>query len=279
MQTAAIRALRRKLAADQPVLGLWVTLEAPSITEIAVALGLDWVVIDAEHGHLDWKEIVEHLRAGVRSQTVLLVRIAELNGALIKRALDLGADGVVIPWMESADQLRQAVAWARYPLEGRRGIGAERATAWGQAFVEHAHEANEHVLVVPMIESVPARTEIPAMCQVDGVELFFFGLADYSSSAGFRGQWEGPGVAEQVAEMKQTIRSAGKHCGVIATGPDDLQQRQAQGFRMIALGMDSALFAKTLKATLAIVGRDTNMHASLHPSTAGLPHLNGPTYG
>src|ERR1700743_403741 len=104
MKTPAIRKLRQKLASNQPVYGLWVTLEAPSLTEMAVALGLDWVVIDAEHGHLDWKEIVEHLRAAVRSDTVVLVRIAELNAALIKRVLDIGADGIVVPWVEDAEQ-------------------------------------------------------------------------------------------------------------------------------------------------------------------------------
>src|SRR4026207_654816 len=102
MKKPAIRKLRQKLAADEPVYGLWVTLESPSITEMAVALGLDWVVIDAEHGHLDWKEIVEHIRATVRSETVAIVRIAELNGGLIKRVLDIGADGIIVPWVESA---------------------------------------------------------------------------------------------------------------------------------------------------------------------------------
>ena len=86
MKTPAIRKLRGKLAADQPVYGLWITLESPSITEMAVALGVDWIVIDAEHGHLDWKEIVEHIRAAVRSDTVVLVRVAELSLGLIKRA-------------------------------------------------------------------------------------------------------------------------------------------------------------------------------------------------
>src|SRR5688500_18288549 len=181
MKTSAIQALRRKLAADAPAFGLWVSLESPSITEMAVALGFDWVVIDAEHGHLDWKEIIEHLRATVRSDTVALVRIAELNGGLIKRALDIGADGIVIPWIETAEQLRQAVEWARYPPEGRRGIGGERATCWGQCLPEHTAEANEHVLVVPIVETVTAGRNIRQLCQVEGVELFYFGPADFSS--------------------------------------------------------------------------------------------------
>ncbi len=202
MNTLAIRKLREKLAAGQAVYGLWVTLESASVTEMAVALGLDWVVIDAEHGQLDWKEIVEHLRAAVRSETVALVRIAELDRGLIKRALDIGADGIVVPWMETEDQLRQAVAFARYPPEGCRGIGGERATGWGECLAEHTAEANEHVLVVPIIESVRAVAAVPRMCQVEGVEVFFFGPADFSSTAGFRGQWEGPGVARQILELQ-----------------------------------------------------------------------------
>lgn len=265
MKTHAIQALRRKLAADTPVFGMWVTLEAPSITEMAVALGLDWVVIDAEHGHLDWKEIVEHLRATVRSDTVALVRIAELNVGLIKRALDLGADGVVVPWIETAEQMEEAVRFARYPLEGTRGIGAERATAWGQCLAEHVTEANEHVLVVPILESVGAAANVGAICAVDGAELLFFGPADFSSTAGYRGQWEGPGVAEQILRMKDVIRAAGKHCGLLATSNDNLLERQLQGFRMIGLGMDAGLLLRSLRAALAAVGRDRPMNASLAP--------------
>src|SRR6058998_1493181 len=167
MKSPAIRKLRQKLSSNQPVYGLWVTLESPSITEMAVALGCDWVVIDAEHGHLDWKDIVEHLRATVRSETVALVRVAELNSGLIKRALDLGADGVVVPWIETAEQLKQAIAYSRYPLEGLRGIGAERATCWGQCFVEHTAEANENVMVIPIIESVRGGRNIREMLRVD----------------------------------------------------------------------------------------------------------------
>src|SRR6476661_1192162 len=127
MKTAACLALRRLLAEDRPAFGLWVTLDSPAVTEMAVALGLDYVVIDAEHGHLDWKEIAEHVRATVRSETVALVRLAELNVGLVKRALDIGADGVVIPWVETVEQLSHALRCAHYPLEGVRGLGAERA--------------------------------------------------------------------------------------------------------------------------------------------------------
>jgi phosphoglycerate dehydrogenase-like enzyme/2-keto-3-deoxy-L-rhamnonate aldolase RhmA len=263
MKPPACQLLRRKLAAEQPVFGLWVTLDSPAVTEMAVALGLDWVVIDAEHGHLDWKEIAEHIRATVRSETLALVRIAELNCGTIKRALDIGADGVVIPWMESADQLTQAVRFSRYPTEGVRGIGAERATAWGQALGEHAAEANENVFVVPIIETVRGGENVAAMAAVAGVDLFWFGPADYSASAGFRGQWEGPGVSEAILHMKDTLRAAGKHCGVVAVGEDDVQRRLEQGFRAIGLGMDAGLLMRSLRTSLAGIGRDSQMRADL----------------
>ncbi len=100
MQIQALKRLRQKLNDDQPVYGLWQTLESAAITDMAVALGLDWVVIDAEHGHLDCKEINEHIRAGLRSDTV--------------------------------EQVEQSLRDCRYPPEGVRGIGSERATVWGQ---------------------------------------------------------------------------------------------------------------------------------------------------
>jgi 2-keto-3-deoxy-L-rhamnonate aldolase RhmA/quercetin dioxygenase-like cupin family protein len=266
MKTAALRKLRQKLAADSPIYGLWVTLEAPSITEIAVGLGLDWVVLDAEHGHLDWKEILEHVRATVRSDTVALVRIAEHSAGLIKRVLDIGADGVIVPWVESVEQLRQAVAFARYPPEGLRGIGGERATAWGQCLAEHTAEANDHVLVVPIIETVRTAPKVPELCQVDGVSLFLFGPADFSSTAGYRGQWEGPGVAEQLLALKDIIRGAGKHCGIMATSAEDLQRRRGQGFRMLGLGSDAGLLLRGLQSSLAAAGLDRALSADL---TAG----------
>jgi 2-keto-3-deoxy-L-rhamnonate aldolase RhmA len=257
MNFSAIRKLREMLAADEPTYGMWVTLESASVSEMAVAAGLDWIVIDAEHGELDWAKIAGHLRTVARSHTVALVRLAELNIGLVKRALDLGADGVVLPWMETTEQLNEALVYASYPPRGRRGIGGERATVWGQAMIEHVSAANEHVLVVPIIESVRAGQNIEQLCQVPGIDLFFLGPADYSSTAGYAGQWEGPGVAEQLLAVKDAIRRAGKHCGLLATSHQNLLERREQGFRLLGLGLDGGLLLSSLLAALRVAGRTT----------------------
>jgi 2-keto-3-deoxy-L-rhamnonate aldolase RhmA len=114
---------------------------------------------------------------------------------------------------------------------------------------------------VPIIESVRAVAAVPRMCQVEGVDVFFFGPADFSSTAGFRGQWEGPGVARQILELKDAIRQAGKHCGVVAIGTANLTERFEQGFRMLALGLDGGLLLRSLHESLAAVGRDRKIRS------------------
>lgn len=266
MKTHALKRLRARLANNKPVYGLWVTLESASITEMAVALGMDWVVIDAEHGHLDWKEINEHIRAGLRSDTVVLVRLMERSTALTKRVLDIGADGVVIPWVSTVEELESAISDARYPLEGCRGIGGERATAWGQCCKEHTAEANENVLVIPLIENVAAIPHVPAMCELDGTDVIFFGPNDFSATAGYRGQWEGPGVAKQILQLKDTIRAAGKHAGLMTVSIDNLVERREQGFHMMGIGSDSGLMLRSIHQALQAVDRDRLPATSLDPA-------------
>src|SRR6266540_2291974 len=97
MKIPAIERLRRKMKAREPLYGLWCTLEAPSVAEIATTIGLDWVTVDMEHGHLDWREAIEHVRAVRGSETAVFVRVPELQQSAIKRALDIGAHGVLLP--------------------------------------------------------------------------------------------------------------------------------------------------------------------------------------
>ncbi|HTN07717.1 aldolase/citrate lyase family protein [Agriterribacter sp.] len=263
MKTKAIQSFRDKLGNNECVYGLWVTLESASITEIAVACGMDWVVVDAEHGHLDWQDIMQHIRAAVRSNTVVLVRISHLDEALIKRALDIGADGIVIPHIETAAELQRALSFAKYAPAGSRAIGAERATAWGACFADHVKEANDNVLIVPIIESVSGGNNIREMLEVAGTNIFFFGPADYSASAGYAGQWEGPGVAAQINTVKNAVVQAGKSCGIIASGMDDILNRTKEGFRMIGLGTDGGLILKTLNNFLTKLGRESNIKPDL----------------
>lgn len=270
MNRRAIEALRRRLASGSPALGLWVTLESPSITEIAAALGLDWVVIDAEHGHLDWKDIIEHLRALSRSSTVGLVRIATLEAGLVKRALDIGADGVVVPWIASAAEARQAVAMATYPPQGHRGIGGERATGWGKAFAEHTAEANDHVLVVPIIETAEGVASAADIVAVDGIELIFLGPADLSASYGHRGAWEGGPTAERILAVKDLVRAAGKSCGIMCTSADDLGRRISQGFGVLGMASDVGLIAGGLQSLAQTTDRSLNIRASLEPEDAAI---------
>jgi len=265
MNTPAIRKFRKKLEADQPLFGLWITLESASISEIAVGLGLDWIVIDAEHGHLDWRDIAAHIRAAVRSDTVVLVRIAELNAGLVKRSLDIGADGIVIPTIETAQQLRDAVRFSRYPPDGKRGIGAERSTGWGSCLSESVSEANDHVLVVPLIESVQGRNNLDQIVAVPGVELFFVGPADLSASAGYAGEWENEEIAAHLLAIKDVLQAAGKHCGIVSSGEADLKRRVDQGFHLLGIALDCGLIIRGIESALSVVGRNARIHPTLIP--------------
>ena len=246
MKTDALRLLRKKIQRKECVYGIWITLESASITEIAVACSLDWVVIDAEHGHLDWQNILEHIRAAVRSNTVVLVRISNIDEGIIKRVLDIGADGIVVPHIESAADWKRALSYARYPPAGIRGIGAERATKWGSNFSQHVKDADEHLLMIPIIESVTGGDNIDEIIAIKGTEIVFFGPADYSASAGYAGEWEGSGIAEAIDGVKNKIVAAGKNCGVTVKSKDDLNHRHKQGFRMLSIGADTGLLLKTI---------------------------------
>ncbi len=116
--------LKQKLRSGQPAFGLWITLGSTAVIEIAVHLGLDWVCIDAEHGDLDFREISGHLAAASRSQTATLVRVQEIEQGVIKRVLDLGADGVIIPQVCTAEEVEQAVSLCQ--ISASRGSGGWR---------------------------------------------------------------------------------------------------------------------------------------------------------
>lgn len=248
--------LKQKLKLGQTTCGLWVTLEAPTITEIAVSLGMDYVVVDSEHGQLDFKELLEHIRVCRNTPTTPLVRIPEIEQGTIKRVLDLGAEGILVPQVYNAREVQQAVRFAKYPPWGVRGVGGERATEWGMQLRDRTRSANEETLVIPLLETVEAGQNLAAILDVKGVDAIQFGPADYSSSAGFLGEWEGPGVAEKLLTFKDQIRAFGIPCGILATDVQNAVMRRSQGFQMIAVGSDTGFVIRGLRESLqALAGQ------------------------
>ncbi len=237
---------------------MWVTLESPTITEIAGRMGFDWVVIDAEHGHMDLKEVMEHVRVANLSGLPCLVRIEEIHVGLIKRVLDIGADGILVPQVRSAEEVAHAVKCAKYPPEGIRGIGAERSTRWGRGMGERVRKANREVMVIPLMETVEAGKAIDAILDVKGVDAIFFGPADYSASAGYPGEWEGPGIAQRLLEIQRKIRGRGVACGVMATGSENAKLRQQQNFQMIGVGIDTGLLIRASIKMMEAMGRSVS---------------------
>src|SRR5262249_2043263 len=132
------------------------------------------------------------------------------------------------------------------------------------------------VLVVPIIESVTAGKNIDQLCLVPGVDLFFFGPADYSSTAGYRGQWEGPGVAEELIGLKNKLRAAGKHGGIMTSSGNNLLERRQQGFEMLGLGLDAGLLLRSLNLALEAVGQPRRILPSLAPEA--IPAQNAAAY-
>jgi 2-keto-3-deoxy-L-rhamnonate aldolase RhmA len=246
--------LRAKFKSNRPAFGLWVTLETPTVTEIAAELGLDWVCIDMEHGCLDYKDVVQHVRAAKGSDTTVVVRVPAITIDTIKRCLDLGTDGVLLPLVRSAGDLEEGMQYARYPGRGVRGIGGERSMRWGLKLEEYVALANRETLVIPLIETAQASDNMTDILAVPGLEAIFMGPADLSSSRGYLGQWEGPGVAEDILRILELARDAGIATGIMATDNDDITRRSEQGFHMVGLGSDIGMILRQLRPTIKDLG-------------------------
>lgn len=242
--------LRRKLKSGGPTVGLWATLESATVTEVAAELGIDWVCIDMEHGSLGYRDVVDHLRAAKGSDLSLIVRVPTASVDTIKRALDLGAHGVLLPLIREPSELAEAFGHARYPTSGKRGLGHERALRWGMAMESYVAVANEETMVIPVIETAEASANIAGILATPGLEAIFFGPSDLSQSFGHLAVWEGPGIAEEILRMKRLADELGIASGIIGASADDIARRRQQGFGMIGLGSDVGLMIRQLRELL-----------------------------
>ena len=242
--------LREKLRREAPVIGIWITLADPAVTELVCRLGADWIVVDMEHGALGFKDVLAHARAAAGSGTAVLTRVPQLTGENIKRSLDLGIDGVIVPYIKTADDVADAFRFGRFPPHGERGIGGERASLWGLDMGTYLDVANHETMVIPLIETRAAVEEIDAILATPGLEAIFLGPADLSASMGHTGAWEAPGVAEVILDVRARAEAKGVAAGIIGRGPDDQARRVDEGFRMIGVGADTGFVAAAVKEAI-----------------------------
>ena len=242
--------LREKLGQDAPAIGVWITLADPAVTELVCLLGVDWIVVDMEHGGLGLPDILAHARAAAGSGTAVLTRVPQLSGENLKRALDLGIDGVIVPYVKTAAEVAEAFRFGRFPPDGERGIGGERASHWGLEMGTYLEIANRETMIVPLIETRAAIENIDAILDTPGLEAVFMGPADLSASMGHTGAWEGPGVAEVILDVRQRAEAKGIAAGIIGRSAEDQARRIREGFRMICIGADTGFIASGVKEAM-----------------------------
>lgn len=247
--------LRARLKQGREAVGLWVTLESATATEVAAELGLDWVCVDMEHGSLDFRDVVHHLRAARGSDLAVLVRVPTASVDKIKRALDLGAHGILLPLIRDAAELEESMSHARYPLAGKRGLGHDRALRWGMAIEEYVATADSETMVIPVIETKEASENIASILDVRGLETIFFGPSDLSQSFGHRAVWEGPGIAEDILRIKALAARRDIASGIIGTNAEDVARRRAEGFKMICIGTDVGLLIRQIRSEMKPFGK------------------------
>ncbi len=232
--------LKTALQEKSLTLGSWITLAHPAIAEIMARAGFDWLAVDLEHSVITIREAEELIRVIDLCDVTPLVRLTSNNPDLIKRIMDAGAHGVIVPMVKSPEEARQAVDSVKYPTEGKRSIGLARAQGYGVGFERYLEWQREHSVVIVQIEHIDAVDNLAEILSVSGVDGYIVGPYDLTGSMGIPGQFDHP---EFVAAMKrissvaaETELPGGIH--VIEPEPAQLAQRIDEGHRFIAYSLD-----------------------------------------
>ena len=243
-----INLFKAKLRDGAPLYGLWLGLPDASCAEICAMAGFDWLLVDAEHAPFDAPSILRHLQAIAPYQVPVLVRPVDGSASLLKRLLDIGAQTLLVPMVESAEQATQIAAAVRYPPLGTRGLGTSlaRAARWNQV-KDYLHDANREICLIVQVETTTALQNLPAILAVDGVDGVFIGPSDLSASMGHIGNPGHPDVVAAVSAALATIRAAGKAAGVLAVDAALAARYVAAGAQFIGVGVDTVLLANAAK--------------------------------
>lgn len=236
------------------VLGTWIQIPSPSICEIAAKQGVDWLAVDMEHTEIGFESVADMLRGLKGSETALFVRVMENRPLEIRRALDLGAAGIIVPLIDSAEEAKKAVSYSKYPPQGVRGHAFCRANEWGENFAGYAKSANESLLVFVMIESRAAVENIDDILMVEGLDGVFIGPYDMSSSYGVPGDVSNEAVTEGCGRVLKACKKHKKIAGIHIVKPDKaiIREHINKGFQFIAVGIDTLFLINGFKEIVSI---------------------------
>ena len=241
---------KKKLKTSQQI-GMWVGLANSYCAEIAANAGYDWLLIDGEHAPNDVRSILEQLQAVAPYQSQAVVRPVTGDVHLIKQLLDIGAQTLLIPMVETAEQAELMISATRYPPEGIRGVGAAlaRASRWNN-ISDYLQSADEQICVLVQIESKKGLENLDAILTVDGVDGVFIGPADLSAALGHRGNPAHPDVQHVINQSIQKIRASGKAAGILSADEKLAKGYLDMGMEFVAVGVDTSLLMKSMKQLL-----------------------------
>ena len=252
-----MKTTKEKLKNGDVALGAWNMIPHPNVAEMMAGEDFDWICVDMEHTAQEIQTLENIARAVKGSGTDLLVRLPSCDDVAAKKALDCGADGIIVPCVNTKEEAERAVAIAKYPPDGIRGASLARCTDYGRNFQGYFKEANQKVLVVIMLEHIDAVKNVNEILSVPGIDATFIGPYDLSSSMELAGQLDHP---EVLAAQKTLLDACIKHgvspgFHIVPNDPPQVAKRIEMGFRFIALGLDTGFIIEGCRAMLAGVAR------------------------
>jgi 4-hydroxy-2-oxoheptanedioate aldolase len=237
---------RDALRAGETKIGLWVGLADATAAELLATCGFDWLLFDGEHAPNDVRLVLDQLRAVAPYPAHPIVRPVRGETSLIKQYLDIGAQTLLVPMVNTRRHAEEMVQAMRYAPEGVRGMGAAlaRASRWNQVD-DYLDRANDEMCLLVQAESPEAIQNLQGIAAVDGVDGVFFGPADLSASMGYRGQPNHPEVQRTILEGIRTVRSCGKAAGVLMANQQVAQMYLSAGAQFVAVGVDTTLLVQS----------------------------------
>jgi 4-hydroxy-2-oxoheptanedioate aldolase len=237
-------AFKHALAAGRQQIGLWCSLSHHYSLEVVAGSGFDWLLLDTEHSPNDLESLVPQLQAVAAYPGTPVIRVPWNDMVTIKRVLDIGAQSLLLPYVQNVDEARAAVAATRYPPQGVRGVaGTTRATRFGRVR-DYARRGADELCLLVQVETREALEHIEAIAAVDGIDGIFIGPADLHASMGYTGETANPAVVPQIEDALRRIRHAGKAPGIL-TADEALARRYIEaGSLFTAVGSDVGILAR-----------------------------------